>query len=52
MNLQEVYTQLGIKKTAKATDISEWYEVANSKKRIDDKQVAGVKIITCNINIK
>lgn len=52
MNLQEVYAELGIVKTAKSTDISEWYEVASSKKRIDGVQVAGVKIITCNINLK
>ena len=43
--LQKIYDSLGIKKTAKATDIDEWYEVQRDSRYIDGKNTACVMIL-------
>ena len=43
--LQKIYDSLGIKKTAKATDIDEWYDVQRSSRYIDGKNTACVMIL-------
>ena len=43
--LQKIYDSLGIKKTAKATDIDEWYEVQRESRYIDGKNTACVMIL-------
>ena len=43
--LQKIYDSLGIKKTAKATDIDEWYEVQRVSRYIDGKNTACVMIL-------
>lgn len=43
--IQEVYDTLDIDKKAKATDLSNWYEVEGRSKRIDSKKVAGINIL-------
>lgn len=43
--LQKIYDSLGIKKTAKATDIDEWYEVQRESRKIDGKNTACVMIL-------
>lgn len=43
--LQKIYDSLGIKKTAKATDIDEWYEVQRGSRYIDGKNTACVMIL-------
>ncbi|MCH7411143.1 DEAD/DEAH box helicase family protein [Belliella sp. DSM 111904] len=45
IKLQEVYDELKIKKKAKATDISNYYNVLSHKKRIDSVPVAGFTIV-------
>lgn len=50
--IQSIYNQLGIKKTAKSTDINEWYSTKSVSRRVDGEVVASVKIITCNICVK
>lgn len=51
MRIQTIYNQLGIKKNAKATDVTDWYTVKNMSKRVEGEVVASVKIITCNIRM-
>ena len=43
--LQKIYDSLGIKRTAKATDIDEWYEVQRVSRYIDGKNTACVMIL-------
>jgi hypothetical protein len=43
--LQSIYNELGIKKTAKATDLENYYNLVSFNKRIGGKKVAGYKII-------
>ena len=43
--LQRIYDSLGIKKTAKATDIDEWYEVQRGSRYIDGKNTYCVMIL-------
>ena len=43
--LQKIYDSLGIKRTAKATDIDEWYEVKRGSRYIDGKNTACVMIL-------
>ena len=43
--LQKIYDSLGIKKTAKATDIDEWYEVRRESRKIDGKNTDCMMIL-------
>lgn len=43
--LQHIYDQLGILRTAKATDLAEWYEIKNTAQRIDGKSVACIVVV-------
>ena len=43
--LQKIYDSLGIKKTAKATDIEEWYEVRRESRKIDGKNTDCMMIL-------
>ncbi len=43
--LQKIYDSLGIKKTAKATDIDEWYEVERGSRYIDGRNTHCVMIL-------
>ena len=43
--LQKIYDSLGIKKTAKATDIDEWYEVRRESRKIDGKNIHCMMIL-------
>lgn len=47
----EIYTELGIKRTPKAADIDNWFEVKPASKRVDGKMVAGFTIIRNKIII-
>lgn len=47
--LQDIYNQLRIKKTAKATDLANWYSITDHNKWIEGKSVTFTKILTCNI---
>lgn len=47
-----LYNELGIKKTAKGTDILDYYEVKESKTTISGKQVRGYIIIRSKIVVK
>ena len=50
--LQSIYNQLGIKKKAKATDLSNWYTINDYDKRVNGKCITFTKIITCNLNCR
>jgi hypothetical protein len=39
--LEAIYKDLNIKKVAKSTDLTRWYEVESSSKRIDGVKVKG-----------
>lgn len=43
--LKEQYETLKLKKTAKATDLEQWFEVSFESKRIDGNKVGGLTII-------
>ena len=43
--LQKIYDSLGIKKTAKATDIEEWYKVRRESRKIDCKNTDCMMIL-------
>ena len=43
--LQKIYDSLGIKRTAKATDIDEWYEVKRGSRYIDGRNTHCVMIL-------
>ena len=43
--LQKIYDSLGIKRTAKATDIDEWYEVERGSRYIDGRNTRCVMIL-------
>lgn len=49
--LQYIYNTLGIKKTAKATDLSNWYSVTDHNKRVDGQVVTFTKILICNVKM-
>lgn len=49
MKLQAIYNQLHIKKTAKATDLSQWYSITDHSKWIEGKSVTFIKVLTCNV---
>lgn len=50
--LQGIYNSLGIKKTAKATDLTNWYSISDHDKRVEGKAVTFTKILTCNIKCR
>ena len=43
--LQTIYDELGLKRTAKATDLNDWYEIKSVTKEIKGKNTACVMII-------
>ena len=43
--LKNIYTSIGINKTAKATDIDTWFETKESQYRVNGKKVAGFELI-------
>lgn len=43
--LQNIYNELGIKRTAKATDLEEWFETKRTTPKIEDKSVACTTIV-------
>ena len=43
--LQRIYDSLGVKKTAKATDLKSWYEIKEHTTTINDKSVACITIV-------
>lgn len=45
VELQKIYDTLGIKRTAKATDIDEWYEVERGSRHIDGRNTRCVMIL-------
>ena len=47
--LQSIYDTLGIRKTAKATDLSNWYSIKDCEKTIEGKREKMLKIITVNV---
>ena len=47
-----LYNELGIKKTAKGTDIMNYYEVKESTKKINNKSTNGFTIIRSKIIVK
>ena len=49
---RELYNELGIKKTAKGTDIMEYYEVKETKRDINGKSTRGFVIIRSKIIVK
>jgi hypothetical protein len=48
-NIDAIYKQCGITKTAKATDITEFFDVKRSNRRIEGKQTEGFTIIRSRI---
>ena len=51
--LQDIYRDLGSKKTAKAQDITEWYDVEEKRKRGDDgKMVACFAIVRAKVKVE
>jgi hypothetical protein len=49
--INAIYAQCGITKTAKATDITEFFDVKRSNRRIEGKQTEGLTIIRSRIII-
>lgn len=49
LRIQSIYNQLNINKTAKATDLSNWYSITDHSKWVDGKSMTFIKILTCNI---
>lgn len=53
--LQTIYTSLGLKnsygkiKTAKATDLENWYEIKRTTRKIRDKTTDCITIIKCKL---
>lgn len=47
--IQTIYNDLAISKTAKATDLNDWYTVKERYKYIDGKKTTGYSIVSCNI---
>ena len=47
--LQGIYNILEINKTAKASDLSQWYTIKNHSKKINGNPVTKIKIISCNV---
>ena len=47
--IKTIYASLGIKKTAKASDITEWFEVQESKRKVGVERVNGYSIIRSKI---
>lgn len=43
--LQQIYDMLGIKRIAKATDLSKWYEIKETSPKIDGKTISCLTII-------
>lgn len=50
--LQQIYNDLGIKQTAKASDIAEWYDVDTCYRNIDNKNTACVILIRSRLVAK
>lgn len=50
--LQQIYNDLGIKQTAKASDIAEWYDVDTCYRNINGKNTACVILIRCRLVAK
>ena len=49
IKLQAIYNQLHIRKTAKATDLGNWYSITDHSKWVEGKSVTFVKVLTCNV---
>ena len=47
--LNIIYTSLNINKTAKAGDITEWFEVQESKSKVGNKRLNGYSIIRSKV---
>lgn len=50
--LQQIYDDLGIKQTAKASDLAEWYDINTCYRNIDNKNTACVILIRSKIVAK
>jgi hypothetical protein len=50
--IQAAYDALGIKEKAKGSDLSNWFEIKNSKKRVDGKLIEGYTIIRSKVIFK
>lgn len=50
--LQQIYNDLGIKQTAKATDLAEWYDINTCYKNIDGKNTACIILIRSRLVAK
>lgn len=50
--LQAIYNDLGVKRTAKATDIAEWFDIEKCYRNIDGKNTACIIIIRSRIIVK
>lgn len=50
--LQQIYNDLGIKQTAKTSDIAEWYDVDTCYRNINGKNTACVILIRCRLVAK
>ena len=50
--LQSIYNELGIKQTAKATDLRQWYNIKDTSRRTNDGGIqACVSIISAKIKV-
>lgn len=49
--LQGIYNLLGIQKTAKASDLSQWYTIKNHSKKVNGTSVVKLKIVSCNVKL-
>jgi hypothetical protein len=43
--LASIYAELGLKKTAKATDLKKYFTIRNFKKRIDENSTGMIEIV-------
>ncbi|WP_243350066.1 hypothetical protein [Parabacteroides sp. FAFU027] len=50
--IQDAYNKVGVKQTAKATDISKWFDCEDGSKRIDNKKVNGYNVYRCRTIFK
>lgn len=50
--LQQIYNDLGIKQTAKASDVAEWYDINTCYKNIDGKNTACIILIRSRLVAK
>lgn len=49
MKIQEIYSKIGLKIKAKATDLKKWYDISDRKYRVNGKLESGFVINTCKI---